>query len=47
MPTPPTSMRLSDEALRLIGKLETFLGLTRTAVVESAIRAFARFHKIK
>jgi hypothetical protein len=44
MPTdkPPTSYRLSEKARGLIDRLAGALGLSRTAIVEMAIRQLAR-----
>ncbi len=44
MPTDkrPTSFRLSDEARELLTRLEAHYGLTKTAVVEMAVRELAR-----
>jgi hypothetical protein len=38
----PTSFRLSEEALGLIGRLAETLGISRTSVVEMAVRQLAR-----
>jgi hypothetical protein len=43
----PTSFRLSTVALRLIYLLAEFLGLSQTAVIETAIRELAKRNKIK
>jgi hypothetical protein len=44
MPTDknPTSYRLSEEALALIDRLAEALGISRTSVVEMAVRQLAR-----
>ena len=46
MPKIPIALRLSDEAIRLLDALSDTLGLTKTAVVELAIRMLAKAHKI-
>jgi predicted transcriptional regulator len=42
MPSDPTSFRLSDEAVRLLRLLEEETGLKRSAVLEQAIRSYAK-----
>lgn len=42
----PTSARLSTEALRLMDKLASKLGISRTAVLELAIREYARLQGV-
>jgi predicted transcriptional regulator len=46
MPKNPIAMRLSDDAVRLLERLAKALGLSKTAVVELALRALARSQKI-
>lgn len=41
-PKQATSYRLTDEGQRLIGKLSTALGVSRTGVLELAIRQMAK-----
>jgi predicted transcriptional regulator len=43
----PVALRLSDEAVRLLDRLSRTLGVSKTAIVEQAIRAFARASNIK
>jgi hypothetical protein len=38
----PSSFRLSPEALELIGKLAEHLGISKTSVVEMAVRQLSR-----
>jgi hypothetical protein len=38
----PTSFRLSEEALTVIGRLAEFHGVSQTAVVEMAVRQMGR-----
>jgi hypothetical protein len=47
MPKTPIAMRLSDEAIRLIEKLSRLLGVSKTAIVEQAVRAMARANNIR
>lgn len=47
MPKNPFAARLSDETMRRIEQLAEVLELSKTAVVEMAIRALAKLHKIK
>jgi hypothetical protein len=47
MPKNPMAMRLSDEGIRLIERLAKVLGISKTAVVEMAVRALARSQNIK
>jgi len=42
-----TSMRLTPEAKRLLEKLAKKLGVSRTAVMEMAVRRMAEVEKIK
>jgi hypothetical protein len=42
MPKNPTSFRLSEECLRLVAALSETLGINQTAVIEQAVRKFAR-----
>lgn len=43
----PTSFRLSDEALELIAKLATHLGVSQAAVIEMAVRLLAKREKVQ
>jgi hypothetical protein len=43
----PTSMRFSPEAIRLLEKRAKKLGLSRTGVIEMAVRRLAEVEKIK
>lgn len=43
----PTSMRLSDEAKRLIAILAERMAVSQSAVVEVAVRALARREGVK
>lgn len=43
----PTAVRLTPEAYRLIGELAAKLGVSRTAVIELAIRRLAEREGIK
>ncbi len=47
MKAQPTSIRLSDDAKRLIALLAQQLGVSQTAVIELAIRALAKREKLK
>lgn len=46
-PKSPTSIRLSDEAERLRDALADHLGVSKTAVLELAIRELAKKNKIE
>ncbi len=41
------SMRLSQEARRLLDKMAKKLGISRTAVIEVAVRRLAEAEKVK
>jgi len=43
----PTSVRLSDDAKRLIAKLSLKLGISQTAIIELAIREKAKREGIR
>lgn len=43
----PTSIRLSDEAKRLIALVAEKLALSKTAIVELAVRDFAKRNKVE
>jgi predicted transcriptional regulator len=47
MPKNPFAARLSDETIRRIDQLAQVLEISKTLVVETAIRNLARIHKIK
>jgi predicted transcriptional regulator len=42
-----TSLRLSEEAKALLGKVATKLGISQTAVVELAIRQIAKLEGVQ
>ncbi len=43
----PTSVRLSDDAKRLIKLMSAKLGISQTAIIELAIREKARRERVK
>lgn len=47
MKSKPTSVRLSDDAKRLIKLLSAKLGISQTAIIELAIREKARREGLK
>jgi len=47
MKSKPTSVRLSEDAQRLIHLLSQKLGISQTAIIELAIREKAKREKIK
>lgn len=47
MKNKPTSVRLSDDAKRLIAELSRKLGISQTAIIELAIREKAKREGLK
>ena len=47
MKNKPTSIRLSDDAKRLIKLMSQELGISQTAIIELAIREKAKREKLK
>jgi predicted transcriptional regulator len=47
MKNKPTSVRLSDDAKRLISELSRKLGVSQTAIIELAIREKAKREGVK
>jgi predicted transcriptional regulator len=47
MKNKPTSVRLSDDARRLIKLMSEKLGISQTAIIELAVREKAKREKIK